>query len=92
MLDVMKIGGVTGWMKAASLAEVHGLRVSSHLFPEVSAQLLSVTKTAHYLEYQDWVAPVLMEPLLIRGGVAQTGSAPGAGIRWNEDNIARWQC
>ncbi len=92
MLDVMKIGGVTGWMKAAALAEVQGMRVSSHLFPEVSAQLLSVTRTAHYLEYQDWVAPVLAQPLQIVGGMAQTGTLPGAGIAWNEDNIARWLC
>ena len=92
MLDVMKIGGVTGWMKAAALAEIHGLRVSSHLFPEVSAQLLSVTKTAQYLEYQDWVAPVLAQPLQIVGGMAQTGETPGTGITWNEDNIARWLC
>jgi mandelate racemase len=30
MLDVVKIGGVTGWMRAASLAEIHGIPVSSH--------------------------------------------------------------
>jgi len=92
MLDVMKIGGVTGWMKAAALAEVHGLRVSSHLFPEISAQLLSVTRTAHYLEYQDWVAPVLASPLQVKDGTAVAGSAPGTGIAWNEENIARWLC
>jgi len=88
----MKIGGVTGWMKAAALAEAHGLRVSSHLFPEVSAQLLSVTKTAHYLEYQDWVAPVLAEPLQVVDGLARTGTKPGTGVTWNEENIARWLC
>jgi mandelate racemase len=92
MLDVMKIGGVTGWMKAAALAEIHGLKVSSHLFPEVSAQLLSVTRTAHYLEYQDWVAPILAEPLKIVGGMALAGTGPGTGIAWNEENIARWLC
>jgi len=92
MLDVMKIGGVTGWMKAAALAEAHGLRVSSHLFPEVSAQLLSVTRTAHYLEYQDWVAPVLAQPLQVVDGLARAGTKPGTGVTWNEENIARWLC
>jgi len=89
MLDVMKIGGVTGWMKAAALAEIHGIRVSSHLFPEVSAQLLSVTKGAQLLEWQDWVAPVLAEPLVPKDGVAQAGTAPGCGIAWNESVIAK---
>ena len=54
MPDVMKIGGVTGWMRAAAIASTRGLRVSNHLWPEISAQLLSVTPTAHWLEYADW--------------------------------------
>jgi mandelate racemase len=47
MLDVMKIGGVTGWLRAAELAASHGVRVSKHLWPEISAQLLCLTSTAH---------------------------------------------
>ena len=89
MLDVMKIGGVTGWMKATALAEIHGLRVSSHLFPEVSAQLMSVTKGAQLLEWQDWVEPVLAEPLRVVNGVAQPSTVPGSGVAWNEANIAK---
>jgi mandelate racemase len=30
MPDVMKIGGVTGWMRAAALGETHGIRLSNH--------------------------------------------------------------
>ena len=89
MLDVMKIGGVTGWMKAAALAEIHGLRVSSHLFPEVSAQLMSVTKGAQLLEWQDWVEPVLAQPLKVVNGIAQPSTVPGSGVAWNEANIAK---
>jgi hypothetical protein len=40
MLDVMKIGGITGWLRAFNQAEIAGFPVSSHLFPELSAQLL----------------------------------------------------
>ena len=55
MVDVMKIGGVTGWLHASSLAAAHGIPLSSHLWPEVSAQLLCATPTAHWLEYADWL-------------------------------------
>jgi mandelate racemase len=48
MPDVMKIGGVTGWMRAAALGQAHGIGLSSHLWPEISAQLLSVTPTAQW--------------------------------------------
>ena len=62
MFDVMNILGVTGWLRAAALAEVHGISVSSHLWPEVSWQLLCATSTAHWLEYADWWNIILSEP------------------------------
>src|SRR5258708_2927455 len=34
MPDVQRIGGVTGWLRAAALAHAHNLDMSSHLFPE----------------------------------------------------------
>jgi mandelate racemase len=52
MPDVMKIGGVTGWLRAAALAQTKGIRLSNHLWPEISAQLLCATPTAHWLEYE----------------------------------------
>ena len=67
MPDVMKIGGVTGWLRAAALAQAEGVRVSSHLWPEISAQLLCVTPTAHWLEYADWWNPILSDPLTDQG-------------------------
>jgi mandelate racemase len=50
MPDLMRIGGVTGWMRAASLAAAAKVPLSSHLMPEVSASLSAVTPTAHWLE------------------------------------------
>ena len=89
MLDVMKIGGVTGWLRAAALAQPRGMRISSHLWPEVSAQLLAVTPTAHWLEYADWWNPILQEPLEIRDGMTVSATRPGSGIDWNEAAISQ---
>jgi len=88
MLDAMKIGGVTGWMRAAALAETHGIPVSSHLWPELSLQLLSVTATADWLEYADWWNVIVSDPLRVAGGMAIPPDAPGSGVEWNEDGIA----
>ena len=88
MPDFERIGGVTGWLRAAALAETAGLRVSSHLMPEVSAQLLAVTPTAHYLEYVDWAEPILARPLRIEDGHAVLEDRPGSGIEWREDGVA----
>jgi mandelate racemase len=89
MLDAMKIGGVTGWLRAAALADAHGIRVSSHLWPEISAQLLCVTPTAHWLEYCDWWNIVLAEPLQVEHGMAMPSKGMGSGVEWNEEGISR---
>ncbi|MGE5161526.1 MAG: enolase C-terminal domain-like protein [Betaproteobacteria bacterium] len=90
MPDVMKIGGVTGWLRAAALASTRGLQVSNHLWPEISARLLCCTPTAHWLEYADWWNPVLSEPLEVKGGCAVVSDATGSGVDWNEEAVGRF--
>jgi mandelate racemase len=88
MPDVMKIGGVTGWLRASALAQARGIPLSSHLWPEISAQLLCVTPTAHWLEYADWWNPILSEPLQIQDGMADIAGATGTGVSWDEKTVA----
>lgn len=90
MVDVMRIGGVTGWLHAAGLADAARIPVSSHLFPEVSAQLLAVTPTAQWLEFMDLAGPVLREPVRPADGAFTITEAPGFGIDWDPDAVARY--
>jgi mandelate racemase len=87
MPDLERIGGVTGWQRAAALAADAGMPMSSHLYPEVSAHLLAATPTADWLEYVDWMNPLLTEPLRIVDGHAVPSSAPGAGLSWNDNAV-----
>ena len=90
MPDVMKIGGVSGWLRAAALAQTRNIPISNHLWPEISAQLLCLTPTAHWLEYADWWNPVMSEPLQIEKGRAIVGSSTGTGVAWDQDAVARF--
>jgi mandelate racemase len=90
MPDAQRIGGVTGWMRAAALAQGAGLEMSSHLFPEASVQLLAVTPTCHWLEYVDWADPVLEEPVRLSKGYATGASGPGLGMKWNEKAVKKY--
>ncbi|MCC7276407.1 MAG: mandelate racemase [Alphaproteobacteria bacterium] len=91
MPDVMKIGGVTGWMRAAALADAHAIPLSSHLFPEISAHLLCASPTAHWLEYSDWWNPILDRPLAVEDGHAVLDETrPGSGVAWDEAAVARY--
>jgi mandelate racemase len=90
MPDLERIGGITGWQRAAALAAASGLPMSSHLYPEVSAQLLATTPTAHFLEYVDWMNPLLEEPLQIMDGMAIPSSRPGVGLAWNQTMVREY--
>src|SRR5690242_17762673 len=63
MIDIMKIGGVTGWLNAMGQAEAASLPLSSHTFNKPSAHVLAITPTAHWLEYLDIAGAVLTERL-----------------------------
>jgi mandelate racemase len=90
MPDAQRIGGVTGWMRAAALAHAAGIEMSSHLFPEASAQLLAVTPTCHWLEYVDWADPVLEEPAAVKDGHVVAPAGPGLGMRWDEKAVRKF--
>jgi mandelate racemase len=91
MPDLERIGGVTGWQRAAVLAKTLAVPMSSHLFPEVSAQLLAATPTAHWLEYVDWAAPLLQSPVKIVDGFAQPSNAAGNGLEWDRAAVERYR-
>jgi mandelate racemase len=90
MPDAQRIGGVTGWMRAAALAQGAGMEMSSHLFAESSCQLLAVTPTCHWLEYVDWADPILEEGVTIRNGLATAPRGAGLGLRWNEKAVRKY--
>ena len=90
MPDVVKIGGVSGWLRAAGLAEASGIPLSSHLYPEFSAHLLAATPTRHWLEYVDWASPILQKPAVVKEGYLAPSEEPGAGIAWNEEAVSRY--
>lgn len=91
MPDLDRIGGVTGWRQAADIAQSHNVRMSSHLFPEVSAHLLAATPTCHFLEYVDWANVLLEEPLVITDGHATAASRPGNGMVWDPKAVERYR-
>jgi mandelate racemase len=91
MPDAQRIGGVTGWMRAAALAQSAGMEMSSHLFPEVSCHLLAATPTCHWLEYVDWADPVLKQPAELKDGHVVIPTRPGVGIEWNEAAVEKYR-
>ena len=89
MPDLMKVGGVSGWLRVAGQAEAASIPMSSHLFAEASSHMLAITPTAHWLEVLDLARAILAEPIEIVDGTI-TARGPGLGLSWDEAAVARY--
>jgi mandelate racemase len=87
MPDIARVGGVTGWMQASGIAAAAGIELSSHLMPELSAQLFCATATAHWLEHVDWADAFLKEPMRVVDGKAIPSGRSGTGLEWDEARL-----
>ena len=86
--DFMRIGGVTGWQRAAAIAAAAGIPISTHLYPEMAAHVMRVSETAHWLEWQDWAHPILQQPYAVKDGKLHIPDVPGIGLEWDEKAVA----
>ena len=87
MPDVARIGGITGWMQATGIMAASDIESSSHLMPEISAQLPCATPGAHRLEYVDWADAFVEEPMRIEDGLAIPSDRLGTGLTWDEKRL-----
>ena len=89
MPDLMRIGGVTGFMRCAAIAGAAGIPLSSHLYPEVSAHLLRASESTHWLEWRDWAHPFIAQPFEVKDGAVYVPDRPGSGIEWDEAAVTK---
>ena len=87
MPDFMRIGGISGWLRSVPIASAAGIPVSTHLYPEVVAQMMRITETAHWLGWQPWANTVLQQPYPVLEGCLQIPERPGLGLEWDENVV-----
>jgi L-alanine-DL-glutamate epimerase-like enolase superfamily enzyme len=88
MPDLQRVGGVTEFVRVGHLAETFDLKVSSHLFPETSIQVLAALQNSTFLEYLPWFSDLYCERLAFEDGDALVPDRPGWGFTFNRDYIA----
>ncbi|MBI3126994.1 MAG: mandelate racemase/muconate lactonizing enzyme family protein [Candidatus Tectomicrobia bacterium] len=87
MVDLMRIGGVTGWRQSAALCHAYNVPITPHMFMEVSAHLQAATPGAIWQTYQPWWQPLFQEGFDFQDGALVLSEKPGLGLAWNEDYI-----
>lgn len=90
MPDLMRMGGVTGWLAAAHVADAFNVPVSPHLFTEASVHLAAACPNGVWQEHQPWWEPILTEPVEVRDGAIVLSDRPGFGVEPDEAAVRRY--
>jgi L-alanine-DL-glutamate epimerase-like enolase superfamily enzyme len=90
MIDVLRAGGITQWLKIAGMAEAFNLPVVNHLYPEVSVHLVAAIPNGLTVEYMPWSSRLFEEvPVQVDGELA-VPEKPGLGLAFDEAALRRY--
>ena len=90
MIDLLRAGGITPWMKIAHLAEAYNLPVVSHLAPEILAHCVAAIPNGLVVEHMPWSLPLFQQELLVENGDILLSDAPGFGLDFDERAMKRF--
>lgn len=90
IFEPMRIGGITGAIKLATICEVMDIPMAPHTYPELAAQLMCAKPAGFSGEYLTWWRPMLEEPLEIKHGKGTPSSRPGIGIHFDKGFLGRF--
>jgi L-alanine-DL-glutamate epimerase-like enolase superfamily enzyme len=85
MIDVLRAGGITGWMKIAAMAEAFNQPVVSHLLPEIQVHTIAAAPNGMTVEYMPWTHRLFEDPPMPVKGEMTVPTAPGLGLRFAPD-------
>jgi L-alanine-DL-glutamate epimerase-like enolase superfamily enzyme len=91
MIDLVRVGGITQWLKVAGMAEAFNLPVVSHLIPEVHVHLIGAVPNGLTVEYMPWLGALFKEVPRQQDGELVMPSAPGLGLEFDEAILARYK-
>ncbi len=89
--DLTRVGGVTEFLRIASLCEVYRRPVEPHLMMEASVHLACGVPGVDGLEYMPWLTPVFAEPLDFEDGCLLAPRAPGLGLEISESLMEKYR-
>ena len=85
MIDLVRVGGITQWVKVAGMAEAFNRPVVSHLIPEVHVHLIAAVPNGEIVEYMPWTRALFANPPLPERGVMTVPDAPGLGLSFTRE-------
>lgn len=90
MIDLLRVGGITQWMKVAGMAEAFDLPVVSHLVLEIHVHLVAAIPNGLTVEYMPWTLPLFEDTAALDGGQLVVPTKPGLGLAFDRAAIKRY--
>jgi L-alanine-DL-glutamate epimerase-like enolase superfamily enzyme len=90
MIDLLRVGGITQWLKVAGMAQAFNRPVVSHLIPEIHMHLMSAIPNALTVEYMPWTYRLWKEFPSVSDGHLKVPTTPGLGLEFNQETLARY--
>jgi len=85
MIDLLRVGGVTQWMKVAGMAEAFNRPVASHLLPEIHVHLVAAVPNGLVVEYMPWTWRLFENPPIPEKGEIAVPPGAGLGLKFAPD-------
>jgi L-talarate/galactarate dehydratase len=89
--DVTRVGGITGWLKVAALAEQAHRPLSPHLLPEIGVHLACGLPQVTSVEYMPWLSPLFTQALHLDKGRLVPPPRAGLGLEVDRDMIHKYR-
>lgn len=90
MIDLMRVGGITQWLKVAGMAEAFNIPVVSHVLPELHVHLIAGIPNGLTVEYIAWSSPLWEEIPAMENGDLLVPDKPGLGLVFSKDVIQKY--
>ena len=90
MIDLVRVGGVTQWMKVAGMAEAFNLPVVSHLLPELHCHLIGAIPNGLTVEYMPWMLKLFKSTPTLGNGQMTLTDTPGWGLRFDHAALRKF--
>jgi len=91
MIDLLRVGGITQWMKVAGMAEAFNLPVVSHLIPEVHVHLVAAAPNGLTVEYMPWTLRLWQETPKLENGQLVVPAKPGLGLAFDPAAVKQFR-
>jgi len=90
MIDLLRVGGITQWVKVAGMAQAFNMPVVSHLIPEIHVHLVAAVPNGMTVEYMPWTHRLWAEFPSVTDGELVVPKKPGLGLEFDRDAIAKY--